>query len=414
MNETNTAASPQASPPYGHATPSPALYYRSPSYPFGDLVPKAIRAMRNISASSPSTAHITEGCEYDAWVDSDGNVFAMLPNGAKVGPLRAETEYKVIKWWKVDGKKSIEEGGSKFISGFPFMGWRPTPENINALPPPLRRHIHDLETNANPAGVIAECAMAKDQIVQLSSALQKEREAAKKFREDATDLMVRFAACKDELEECNLKLAEKKEELFKSYWQYNRVMSNYVTLLTKTAQVEEKLAGCEAKLAEKEKELSEEKSKPCWPYGIHVLDLPSSPPFQAMSEIYAKLLVQCRNLEGELATLKMKDIPSAPKIHDRPTLELLYTFPKNEEAYRKYREYKEYAAEYKRLKSQGLNPETVLSDPPFADLREVGRAKEMDTFSISMEFSGEVLSLKRLIALATRFWVLWRDRGKEG
>ena len=30
--------------------------------------------------------------------------------------------------------------------------WQPTPEPINALPEPLRRSIHDLETNTDSAG----------------------------------------------------------------------------------------------------------------------------------------------------------------------------------------------------------------------------------------------------------------------
>jgi hypothetical protein len=30
--------------------------------------------------------------------------------------------------------------------------WTPTPANINALPKPLRRYIHELETVTDPAG----------------------------------------------------------------------------------------------------------------------------------------------------------------------------------------------------------------------------------------------------------------------
>jgi hypothetical protein len=32
----------------------------------------------------------------------------------------------------------------------------PTPENINALPEPLRRFVHDVETNCDPQGIIRE------------------------------------------------------------------------------------------------------------------------------------------------------------------------------------------------------------------------------------------------------------------
>ena len=34
--------------------------------------------------------------------------------------------------------------------------WKPTPESINNLPDPIRRYIHDLETNADPAGMVQE------------------------------------------------------------------------------------------------------------------------------------------------------------------------------------------------------------------------------------------------------------------
>jgi len=34
--------------------------------------------------------------------------------------------------------------------------WRPTPENINALPLPLRRYILDLESNTDPNVTLRE------------------------------------------------------------------------------------------------------------------------------------------------------------------------------------------------------------------------------------------------------------------
>src|ERR1700743_1324695 len=36
------------------------------------------------------------------------------------------------------------------------VNWTPTPENINALPPGVRSYIHDLETMADPAGIVRE------------------------------------------------------------------------------------------------------------------------------------------------------------------------------------------------------------------------------------------------------------------
>ena len=38
----------------------------------------------------------------------------------------------------------------------------PDADHINALPGPLRKYIHDLETRADPAGDVAEIAMLKE------------------------------------------------------------------------------------------------------------------------------------------------------------------------------------------------------------------------------------------------------------
>lgn len=51
--------------------------------------------------------------------------------------------------------------------------WRPTPENINGLPPPLQDYIHELEARADPAGDVQTIALLKDQV----EALQKRSEA---------------------------------------------------------------------------------------------------------------------------------------------------------------------------------------------------------------------------------------------
>jgi len=40
--------------------------------------------------------------------------------------------------------------------------WLPTPENINALPEPIRKYIHDLETNTDPAHIVRENILIKD------------------------------------------------------------------------------------------------------------------------------------------------------------------------------------------------------------------------------------------------------------
>ena len=45
--------------------------------------------------------------------------------------------------------------------------WTPTAKNVNALPEPVRQYIHDLETNADPAGIVRELTIARDTIRSL-------------------------------------------------------------------------------------------------------------------------------------------------------------------------------------------------------------------------------------------------------
>lgn len=40
--------------------------------------------------------------------------------------------------------------------------WLPTAKNINALPNPIRRYIHDIETNCDPAGMVQENVILKE------------------------------------------------------------------------------------------------------------------------------------------------------------------------------------------------------------------------------------------------------------
>lgn len=40
--------------------------------------------------------------------------------------------------------------------------WLPTPENISVLPEPVRKFIHDIETNADPAHIVRENILIKD------------------------------------------------------------------------------------------------------------------------------------------------------------------------------------------------------------------------------------------------------------
>lgn len=44
----------------------------------------------------------------------------------------------------------------------PWDGWLPTPAHLNALPDPVRRYIHDLETRCDPAGELRELVIARE------------------------------------------------------------------------------------------------------------------------------------------------------------------------------------------------------------------------------------------------------------
>lgn len=49
--------------------------------------------------------------------------------------------------------------------------WVPSAVNVNALPEPIRRYVHDLETRCDPAGDVRELTIARDTIRQLDAAL---------------------------------------------------------------------------------------------------------------------------------------------------------------------------------------------------------------------------------------------------
>jgi len=54
--------------------------------------------------------------------------------------------------------------------------WTPTPENINALPEPIRIYLHDLETICDPAGMVQEIALLKENIKALQKLLEEEKQ----------------------------------------------------------------------------------------------------------------------------------------------------------------------------------------------------------------------------------------------
>ncbi len=56
-----------------------------------------------------------------------------------------------------------------------WEGWTPTPENINALPESLRKYVHDLETNCDPAGMVQENICLKQNCEALQNIIEGEK-----------------------------------------------------------------------------------------------------------------------------------------------------------------------------------------------------------------------------------------------
>jgi len=53
--------------------------------------------------------------------------------------------------------------------------WLPTPENINSMPEPVRKYIHDIETNCDPAHLVQENVLLKDTCRGLVLKLEKKK-----------------------------------------------------------------------------------------------------------------------------------------------------------------------------------------------------------------------------------------------
>lgn len=49
-------------------------------------------------------------------------------------------------------------------NGRPDDGWLPTSENINNLPVGIKNFIHDIQTLCDPAGMVIENALLRDQL----------------------------------------------------------------------------------------------------------------------------------------------------------------------------------------------------------------------------------------------------------
>ena len=74
-----------------------------------------------------------------------------------------------IQYREILDKINIEDFIRRLLEEAQGMGedWLPTPENINALPEPVREYIAGLETNADPPSMVADNIIMKDTIKAL-------------------------------------------------------------------------------------------------------------------------------------------------------------------------------------------------------------------------------------------------------
>ena len=62
--------------------------------------------------------------------------------------------------------------------------WLPTSDNINALPEPVRKFIHDIETNTDPAHIVRENILIKDTCTELVLKLERKLKVTEKWLVD--------------------------------------------------------------------------------------------------------------------------------------------------------------------------------------------------------------------------------------
>jgi len=79
----------------------------------------------------------------------------------KTGPHQIEGDLWDFICWLCE--YATEQVGACDAIGSATGDWKPTAAAINALPGPLRQHIHDLETRCDPAGEVAELTLTRDQ-----------------------------------------------------------------------------------------------------------------------------------------------------------------------------------------------------------------------------------------------------------
>ena len=95
--------------------------------------------------------------------------------------------YDVVRTWRVDRAELLAAVEAPDISLTEYeaqraaiaaaadrwKNWLPTAENINGLPEPIRKFIHDIETNADPAQTMRENTILKDTVAALAKRVEE-------------------------------------------------------------------------------------------------------------------------------------------------------------------------------------------------------------------------------------------------
>ena len=66
------------------------------------------------------------------------------------------------------------------------LEFKPDAAHINALPDPLGRFIHHIETNADPAGIIRENILVRDENKMLRALVEKQQRKIKRLERKKT------------------------------------------------------------------------------------------------------------------------------------------------------------------------------------------------------------------------------------
>lgn len=93
---------------------------------------------------------------------------------------------KINPMWLVNFKREAFTRACFFMDGYygytvpDEMGrWTPTPENINALPLPIRQYIHDIETACSNADIVQENTALRMQVEGLTKTIEERNEVAR-------------------------------------------------------------------------------------------------------------------------------------------------------------------------------------------------------------------------------------------